>query len=51
MDNFRFAGLQTLASAILMQSVLPNGATELSQWGAGHLQIFGKDELDEVMNI
>ena len=28
MDNFRFAGIQTLASAILMQSVLTNGATK-----------------------
>lgn len=28
MDNFRFAGIQTLASAILMQSFLSNGATK-----------------------
>ena len=28
MDNFRFAGIQTLASAILMQPVLTNRATK-----------------------
>ena len=28
MDNFRLAGIHTLASEILMQSVLTNGATK-----------------------
>ena len=28
MDNFRFAGIQTLASAILIESVLTNEATK-----------------------
>ena len=28
MDNFMLAGIQTLASEILMQSVLTNGATK-----------------------
>ena len=47
MKNVRLAEIQSLASAIQMQSVLTNGATKRAE----NRPLTKFSELDEVMNI